>query len=104
MENDCKSFEQYKAKFFESQRITGYGLEVTMHIPCPFCAHPDFLIHKILDTEAAYRAGATCKNCARGARGIFRHTEQGGVCAEFVQTAGEDPPAWTPYRMRRAPR
>lgn len=104
MENDCKSFEQYKAKFYSSQRITGIGLEVTMHVPCPFCAHPDFLVHKILDTEAAYKAGATCKNCKRSVSAIFHRNEQNCVRAEFVQTAGEDAPAWMPYRMRRLTR
>ncbi len=104
MENDCISLEQYTAKFVANQRITGIDLEVMMHVPCPFCADPDFFVHTILATEAAYRTGSTCKNCGRGARVIFHDNGHGSTTVEFVQTCGEIPPAWMRYRMRRVER
>ena len=93
------SREEYEAKFKANQKITGLGLDVTMHVPCAFCAEPDMLVHRVVDTEQAYSAGAVCKFCGRGIRGIFTH-DRGGVSLEIVQTVGAAPPVWLPAIRR----
>ena len=91
--------QEYEAKFHANEKITGYGSEVTMHMPCPFCAEPDFITHRVIDSEEAYEKGAVCKYCKRGAKAIFKHTA-GGVEFEFVQTVGDPIPDYLPP-MRR---
>lgn len=93
--SDCTSREEYEAKFFSNQKLSGIGAETTCHVPCPFCAEPDFLVHRVLETEAAYTAGAVCKQCGRGAKAIFKN-DRGGIQFTMVQTVGEDGPAWMP--------
>ena len=92
---ECSSFEDYKIKFYGNQKLSGYGLYTTMHVPCPFCAEPDFMVHRILDPEAAYTQGAVCAHCKRGMRGIIRR-DVGSVWCSFVQTCGDPPPPWLP--------
>lgn len=91
--------EEYEKRFHENAQVTGEGLETTMHMPCPFCAAADFLVHHIIDTENAYEGGAVCGECGRGAKAIFTRSE-GNTTFEFVQTMGDDPPDFLP-RMRR---
>jgi hypothetical protein len=97
--SECTSMGDYRSKFFANQKLSGFGLDTTMHIPCAFCAEPDWLVHRIIDAEKAYDAGAVCKHCGRGARGIITHN--GGVSVEFVQISGPDAPSWLVPTMRR---
>lgn len=82
--------DEYLERVNKNQEITGFGMEVTMHMPCPFCGAPDFMVYLVLETEIAAKRGAVCKECKRGARALFDHS-QGGVQFEFVQTEGPDP-------------
>lgn len=71
--------------------MSGFGLETTMHAPCPFCAAPDFAIFKILETQAVLSQEHTCAECGRSTRTIFSQLP-GQVSFEIVQTGGVDPP------------
>jgi hypothetical protein len=84
---------EYEAKYAANTAITGYGLEVLVHAPCPFCAEPEFLVHKVLEVSEALGNGAVCKHCHRGMRGIVTVSASGTVIG-FVQTAGPDPAPW----------
>ena len=93
---------EYLRRFFLSQKIEGYGLDTTIHMPCPFCAAPDWLVHKLICTHEALESGATCKECERSAKAVFTETKASGVTAfEMVQTAGPDQPEWLQPKMRR---
>lgn len=91
---------------------TGFGFDgVMVHLPCPFCGAKDGLVHKLLDTHAAYAAGSTCKECGRGWKGIIsKNTEKcehGTVLSEMtylelVQTSGPDREPWMPNMRRQA--
>ena len=98
--SECTSMADYRAKFFGNQKLSGFGIDTTMHIPCAFCAEPDWLVHRIIDAEQAYEGGAVCKHCGRGARAIITRN-RGSVSCEFVQTSGEDAPSWLMPMMRR---
>lgn len=94
------SAEEYNARYLTSHRISGAGFDVTSHMPCPFCAAPDFIVHRVMETEAAIERGAICKACARGTRAIVDRSAA-GVRFEFVQTAGPDQPEWFTPKLRR---
>ena len=98
--SEPNSMEEYKTKFYANQKITGFGLDTTMHVPCAFCGEPDFIVHRIIDTEKAYARGAVCNHCGRGMRGIVSR-DRGGVSVEFVQTSGNAPPSWLEPAPRR---
>jgi hypothetical protein len=83
--------QEYEEKLNANQRITGIGFETTMHMPCPFCAEPDFMIYRVLETEQALDKGAVCKHCGRGMKAILKRSE-GGISFELVQTCGDPPP------------
>lgn len=94
------SSEEYLARFHASQRIDGFGAGTTVHVPCPFCAAPDFASWKILEVEKGMREPGTCKECKRSCKTIFHHTTD-GVSFEIVQTGGPDQPEWLTPHMRR---
>lgn len=95
-----KTRQEYEQKYFHNQRITGFGLGVTLHVPCPFCAEPDFLIYKIIEMESALTSDHVCKHCGRGMKTFIERDKYGGTKMEFVQTCGDDPPDFLP-KMRR---
>lgn len=92
---------EYEEKFHKNQKITGRFLETTMHMPCPFCAEPEFMVYKILDTEKVIANGAVCKFCNRGCKAIVTR-DAGGVGFRFVQTCGDDPPDYLPKMERES--
>ena len=93
--------EEYEAKFHANTKITGFGIDVTITMPCPFCAAPDWLCYRIIDTKQAMSQGAVCRECGRGARAEIQR-DYGGLKFEMVQTAGEPAPDYLPP-MRRVP-
>lgn len=95
------SISEYNRRFALNHKIEGFGITgVEQHTPCPFCAAPDFIVHKILETERAMSEGATCRECGRSAKAIIKHGD-GGVQFEIVQTGGPDQPDWLVPKMRR---
>jgi len=93
--------QEYTRRFNLNQRIEGYGLgNVHIHMPCPFCAAPDFIVYEMLEVETAMGVGATCKECERSAKALITAIA-GGKSIEIVQTGGDDPPDWLTPKMRR---
>jgi hypothetical protein len=91
---------EYDRRFAANQRLEGYGIgNVTQHMPCPFCAAPDFMVHHILDVEEVMSLGATCQECGRSLKAIFTRSE-GTVHFELVQTGGDDAPDYLPVIRR----
>ena len=103
------SYAEYMQRLAENSQISGRYLDTAMHMPCPFCAAPDFLVYKIIETQQLLAKGAVCKECGRGAKVIFsQHVTPGpglyenpGCSFEFVQTCGPDQPEWLEAKMRR---
>jgi hypothetical protein len=109
------SREEYEERFHANQKITGFGLDTTMHMPCPFCAAPDFMVYRVIDTETApdfmvYRVidtetalveGAVCSECKRGAAIEFSVNTPSNKQFEMVQTSGEPAPDWLPPMRHR---
>jgi hypothetical protein len=95
------NLSEYNRRFALNQEITGFGITgVEQHTPCPFCAAPDFMVHKILETEEAFSKGAECRECGRSAKALFDRST-GGVRFEIVQTGGPEQPDWLVPKMRR---
>jgi len=78
---------EYLDRFAKNQRLEGYGLDTTTYMPCPFCAAADFMVPKLLETEAVLMNGATCRECGRSAKAVFTRGG-GGASFEIVQTGG----------------
>jgi hypothetical protein len=101
MSNQPKDAQEYLERFAANQKIEGFGLgNVHMHMPCPFCAAPDFLVYELLEVERKLEEGAVCNECGRGMKGLVNHFA-GGKSLEFVQTCGPNPPDWLQPNMRR---
>lgn len=94
------TLDEYNKRFVESQKITGRGLDVTMHLPCPFCACPDFMVYKILEMEQVCKNEAICVECGRGAKMLFTYSGGHAIGLEVVQTRGEEQPDFLP-KIRR---
>lgn len=83
--------EEYEHRFALNNRITAYGLDTTIHMPCPFCAAADFAVYRFWAVEEVMREEHICGECKRGSRVIFER-EGGGTIIRPVQTRGDDPP------------
>jgi hypothetical protein len=94
---------EYEARYAANTKLSGRGLDTTMHVPCPFCGAADFIVHRIVDTREALSAGAVCAECKRGARAEF-HVRDGGATTTvgLMQTCGDDPPAFLTHIPRVA--
>jgi len=91
---------EFTQRFARNQYMDGFGLETTMHVPCPFCGAIGFACYRVLDVEAAMARGSTCTECGRSAKALFDRTAD-GVAFELVQTGGPDQPEWLTPKMRR---
>lgn len=94
------SMDELNARVLENHYITGYGMDVVTHSPCPFCGAKDWQEWPIISTEEAMAESSTCSECGRSARTVFTR-EFGSIEAELVQTGGDDPPEWHEPKMRR---
>lgn len=96
--------EEYEIRFNANTYADGEGMELSLHVPCPFCAAPDFVVGKLLELEMLVKLEQVCQECGRGVRlqlkDIVLRGGQRGVSYEFLQTQGDDPPPWVPP-MRR---
>lgn len=96
-----QSKEEYEQRFAQNAHASGYGIQnVKQHMPCPFCASPEWLVAGLLELEATSSKETVCNECGRGARTIYHHEGRGDLSFEIVQTRGDDAPAWLP-KMRR---
>lgn len=95
-----QNMEEYRERFAKNEAIEGEGLETRTRMPCPFCGAPDFMVHRVIDSEIHFAKGATCKECGRSAKMVIESTEKGTIF-ELVQTGGDDPPEWLIPKMRR---
>lgn len=103
MQTDPKDFAEYQKLVWANQKITGFGADVKTHFPCPFCAAPEWLVQPITDGIDDYpimKAGATCQNCGRSAKFIFKRGH-GSLEFELVQSGGPAAPDWLEPKIRR---
>jgi hypothetical protein len=96
------NMEEFTEAAFANQKITGFGLGTTTHLPCPFCAAPDFMVYTILETEHITGKPHMCRVCGRGARVAYTH-KGSSTRLEIVQTGGDPQPEWLKPKMRVAP-
>lgn len=94
------SKEEYFKRFYENQRVEGFGLDTSMVYPCPFCAAPDWAKNKIIEMEEVMARAHHCGECGRSAKMIFDRSAN-GVSFEVVQCGGPDQADWFEPKMRR---
>lgn len=95
-----QSMDEFLERFHTNAKVTGYGIDnMDVHIPCPFCAAPDFMCYKTFQTESTMMKGATCSQCGRSAKAIFAANPEVGF--EIIQTGGDDQPTWLEPKIRK---
>lgn len=92
------NMDELSVRMQESMKMTGQGLDTTVHQPCPFCGAPDFLVHRLLD-QAKMTENSTCNECGRSAKAIVTAVD-GGQRIEIVQTGGPEQPKWLTPKLR----
>lgn len=101
MPHHPKNFAEYTERTNINTRITGQGIgNVYTHQPCFFCGAPDFMCYEIMQVEKVMSEGATCKECGRSCKAIFKH-DRGSTAFEVVQTGGPEQPDYFTHKMRR---
>ncbi len=94
---------EFMDRFKKNQYLSGMGLDCMLHMPCPFCAAPEWIVYHIWDVKAVLTQGAQCQECGRGAKTVFHADQFGNVMHfELFQTVGDDPPAYVGKNIRRA--
>lgn len=96
---DPATFEEYEERTSQNTEIVGHGLATATHVACPFCGAAGYAVWPVMSAQEAMSKDTTCTACGRSGRAVVERTES-GIEVEFVQTAGEDPPAYLP-RIRR---
>jgi hypothetical protein len=96
--HDPPTLEDYHHRSQERSRVIGFGVETAVVLPCPFCAAPEWLTHRIVDTlsSALRPPGVVCQVCGRGMAAIFSTLADGGTCMELVHTVGDPAPHYLP--------
>jgi hypothetical protein len=97
---DPKSLRSFIIRWNENSYTRGVGLLTTVHLACPFCASPEWLIHGTRDAAKKLTAGAVCRFCLRGAKFMSTKTPTGNR-AVLYQTVGSPPPIWMPDKPLR---
>lgn len=93
------SREEYEKKYAANERLEGTGAETTVHMPCPFCAEPDFAVEKLIGFAEALGTEHVCKHCNRGAKTLVK--EKGNVTSLLMfQTRGDPPPPYMSWMPR----
>ena len=98
---ECTSWDDFNTRFAAAQHIEGFGMDTTMHVPCAFCAAPDFMIYPLLELQTITSRIHICKACGRAGKFLYQPLPQGGTQMELVQTGGPNPPAWMTPAPRR---
>jgi hypothetical protein len=91
--------EELERRFKENYRIEGFGLDMTIHSPCPFCGAADFLTYKFWKFSQELTKETVCRDCGRGLLGIIKRA-QGSIILEVEQTRGDDAPPYIPIPKR----
>lgn len=100
MDKTPTTHEEYLARTHANTKITGYGMEVRSHYPCPFCAAPNWAEHLLMEMKEVMSKPHICSECGRSAKLIFTEAP-GSTSFEMVQTGGPPPPAYFTHNMRR---
>lgn len=97
-----QSMPEFLERFEANSKLTGHGIDkLEMHIPCPFCAAPDFMVYLIFNAEATWMKGATCGHCGRSAKVIFGTKTEERTGFELVQTGGDEQPDWLEPKLKK---
>lgn len=98
---DPKTAEEYVEKHSRNENVTGYGLDTTIHLPCPFCAESDFVIAPIMQVQQALENENVCNKCGRGLKISYEFDESTSTLKmEPLQTCGSEPAPYLP-KFRR---
>lgn len=104
MSDTPKTGQEFTERFVANQHISGHGLTgTTMHLPCPFCAAPDFMVFLVVNTEEELQEEHACSECKRSGRNIITISAT-QKAIEFVQTDGPPPPAYLTPAPRMYPK
>lgn len=92
---DPTTLDEYNATAKKNSKVTGHGLDTTLHVPCPGCAGPGWKTYKIIDAEEEFVKTSVCQHCGRGFK-LEVHRAPGVTGMKLVQTSGPDCASWVP--------
>jgi hypothetical protein len=88
---DPPNIEEYNARQIENAYLSGQGMDVKVHTPCPFCAAGDWHEYRIIDVLAQEGETIFCAECGR--TGQFNvWSADGSTHAAISLEAGPDVP------------
>lgn len=92
--------EEYEKRYHDNYRLEGFGLDMKVHQPCPFCAASDFHVYRLDQLQEVTSKETICKECGRGFRVDWKN-DPTTTTGAFVQTCGDDPPDYVPIPRAR---
>jgi hypothetical protein len=97
------NYPEYAALYEKNSTVTGFGEFVIHHMPCPFCAAPNFMAIEVFH-HGNILGPTQCDNCKRSAKVIYEHFTNGSA-VRLYQTNGPDQPKWLqpPLPISRSP-
>jgi len=85
-----QSLREFEDRYNANYKVEGWAFQSNVHLPCPFCAAPDWLTYQIANMVLATQEGATCKECGRTAKMVL--SDDGYM--RMTQIDGPPPPSW----------
>lgn len=86
---------EFEKRFHANMRMSGEGADTTVHMPCPFCGAPDWVVYRLLEMPGRAERSSECGECGRSAAILTSYPSDGSMRGAFVQTGGPDAPAWS---------
>ena len=81
----------FTKKYEKNTRYSGQGLELKIHMPCPFCAEPDFVNFKLLEMREKMIRPHECQACGRAMK-LRYEGNPSQLLITMIQTKGAPPP------------
>ncbi len=82
----------FEKRYTDNTKYEGQGLELKVHMPCPFCAASDFVVYRLTDIHVALAEPHSCRECERSMKMLSCQDGHGGYTLKMIQTAGAPPP------------
>jgi hypothetical protein len=96
--HEPRNLDEYNRRYHGAFHVEGYGLEVTNHFPCPFCASPEWYVVRLMEFDRDSPV-IPCERCGRSAQLQYDSDGQTSMM-RVVQIDGPDLPEWLPLHAR----
>ncbi len=99
-DTEPKTREEYEHRAASHMAISGFGMDVTQHFPCPACSARDWMVIRILDLDTKGAEPTRCRECGRTLRIEFNRSSF-STSFRVLLVEGPDVSPWVPVTREK---